>query len=62
MFLSNNVTGIKASENRLKLFEYFRNLSTPVVFVLFQETHSSVDVKKNKQKNKKNGTMIFKDN
>ena len=25
-FLSNNVNGVEASEKRLKLFEYFRNL------------------------------------
>ena len=47
--------GIKASEKRLKLFEYLRNLSTPVGFVFLHETHSSEDIKKN-------GTMIFKDN
>ena len=45
-FLSNNIKGIKASEKRLKLFEYFRNLSTPVGFVFLQETHSSGDVEK----------------
>ena len=45
-FLSNNVKGIKASEKRLKLFEYFRNLSTPAGFVFLQETRSSVDVEK----------------
>ena len=43
-FLSNNVKRIKASEKRLKLFEYFRNLSTPAGFLFLQETHSSVDV------------------
>ena len=32
-FLSKNVKGIKASEKRLKLFEYFRILSNPVGFV-----------------------------
>ena len=45
-FLSNNVKGIKASEKRLNLLEYFRNLSTPAGFVFLQETHSSVDVEK----------------
>ena len=45
-FLSNNVNGIKASEKRLKLFEYFRNLDTPVGFVFLQETHSSVDMER----------------
>ena len=54
-FLSNNVEGIKASEKRLKIFEYFRNLSTPEGFLFLQETHSSVDLEKN-------GTKIFKDN
>ena len=54
-FLSNNVKGIKASEKRLKLFEDFRNLSTPARFVFLQQTHCSVNVQKN-------GTMIFKDN
>ena len=54
-FFTNNVKGIKTSEKRLKLFEYFRNLSTPSAFVFLQETHFSVDVQKN-------GTMIFKDN
>ena len=57
-FLSNNVKRIKASQKRLKLFEYFRKLSTPVRFasteecVFFQKTHSSVDAEKN-------GTIIF---
>ena len=56
--LSTNVTGIKISEKRLKIFEYFRNLSAPAGFVFLQEPHSLVDVKKKK---KKTGT-IFKDN
>ena len=47
--------GTKASEKRLKLLEYFRNLSTPVGFVFLHETHSSGDIKKN-------GMMIFKGN
>ena len=51
-FLSNNVKRIKASQKRLKLFEYFRKLSTPVRFVFLQKTHSSVDAEKN-------GTIIF---
>ena len=37
-FLSKYVRGIKASEKRLKLFEYFRILSTAVGFVFLQET------------------------
>ena len=44
--LSNIVKEIKASEKRLKLFEYFRNLSTPAGFVFPQKTHSLVDVEK----------------
>ena len=59
--LSTNVTGIKISEKRLKIFEYFRNLSAPAGFVFLQEPHSLVDVKKKKKKKKKTGT-IFKDN
>ena len=55
-FLSNNVKGIKASEKRLKLFEYFRNLSTPARFVFLQETHSSVDVEK---KDDFQGQLLF---
>ena len=43
-FLSNNVKGIRASEKRLKLFEYARNLNTPAGFVFLQDTHSSADV------------------
>ena len=45
-FLSNNIKGIMASGKRLKLCEYFRNLSTPAAFVFLQETHSIVDVEK----------------
>ena len=37
-FLSKYVQGIKASEKRLKSFEYFRILSTAVGFVFLQET------------------------
>ena len=55
-FFTNNVKGIKTSEKRLKLFEYFRNLKHSFGgFVFLQETHFSVDVEKN-------GTLIFKDN
>ena len=36
-FLLNNVTGTKASEKRLKLFEYFRNLSTLAGFVFLKK-------------------------
>ena len=37
---------LRLLKKRLKLFEYFRNLSTPAGFVFLQETHSSVDVEK----------------
>ena len=37
---------IKASEKRLKLFEFFRNLSTSAGFVFLQETHFSAYVEK----------------
>ena len=46
-FISNNVKGIKASEKRLKLFEYLRNNINNNGFVFLQETHSSL---KDKQK------------
>ena len=45
-FLSKNGKGIKASEKLLKLFEYFRILSTAVGSAFLQETHFSVDVEK----------------
>ena len=41
-FISNNVKGIKASEKRLKLFEYLRNNINNNDFVFLQETHSSL--------------------
>ena len=49
---------IKASEKRLKFFEYFRNLSTPTGFVFLQETHSSVNVE-NKWNNGFQGKVFF---
>ena len=39
-FISNNVKGIKASEKRLKLFEYLRNNINNNGFIFLQETHS----------------------
>ena len=57
-FLSNNVKGIKASEKRLNLFEYLRNLITPTGFVFPQETHSSVDVEE-KWNNDFQGQLFF---
>ena len=38
-FISNNVKGIKASEKRLKLFEYLRNNINDNGFIFLQETH-----------------------
>ena len=38
-FISNNVKGIKASEKRLKLFEYLRNINNND-FIFLQKTHS----------------------
>ena len=54
-FLSKYVRGIKASEKRLKLFEYFRILNTAVGFVFLQETLLS-------RCRKKNGKTSFKNN
>ena len=39
-FISNNVKGIKASEKRLKLFEYLKNNINDNGFIFLQETHS----------------------
>ena len=39
-FISNNVKGIKASENLLKLFEYLKNNINDNGFIFLQETHS----------------------
>ena len=42
-FISNNVKGIKASEKRLKLFEYLRNNINNNGFVFLQGTQSSLN-------------------
>ena len=39
-FISNNVKGIKACENLLKLFEYLKNNINDNGFIFLQETHS----------------------
>ena len=39
-FISNNIKGIKASEKRLKLFEYLKNNINGNGFIFLQETHS----------------------
>ena len=38
-FISNNVKGIKASEKRLKVFEYLKNNINDNGFIFLQETH-----------------------
>ena len=38
--ISNNVKGIKASEKRLKVFEYLKNNINDNGFIFLQETHS----------------------
>ena len=38
-FILNNVKGIKASEKRLKLFEYLKNNINDNGFMFLQETH-----------------------
>ena len=38
--ISNNVEGIKASEKRLKVFEYLKNNINDNGFIFLQETHS----------------------
>ena len=39
-FISNNVTGIKASEKQLKLFEYLKKNINDNGFIFLQKTHS----------------------
>ena len=45
-FISNNVKGIQVSKKRLELFEYLKQNISFNVFILFQETHSSVNGEK----------------
>ena len=56
-FISNNVTGTKASEKRLKLFEYLRN-NINNGFTFSQETHSSSNDEQ-KSKDDFGGSSIF---
>ena len=42
-FISNNVKGIKASEKRLKLFEYIKNSIGNNGSIFFEETHLSIN-------------------
>ena len=42
-FILNNVKGIQVSKRRLKLFEYLKQNINFNGFILFQETHSSLN-------------------
>ena len=42
-FLLNNVNGLKSSEKRIKMFEYFREKISKNGITFLQETHSSKD-------------------
>ena len=52
-FISNNVTGIRSSEKRLKIFEYLKNNINHNGFVFLQETPSLTQ-------DEKRGKMISK--
>ena len=45
-FISNNVKGTQASKKRLKLFEYLKQNIKFNDFILFHETHSSLNDEK----------------
>ena len=45
-FISNNVKGMQASKKRLKLFEYLKQNVNFNGFILFQQTHSSINDEK----------------
>ena len=45
-FIPNNVKGIQASKKRIKLFEYLKQNINFNGFIFFQETHSSLNDKK----------------
>ena len=57
-FISNIVKGIQAFEKRLKLFEYLKQNINFNSFILFQETHSSLNDKK-QWKDEFNGLLVF---
>ena len=42
-FFSNSIKGIQVSKKRLKLFEYLKSNINFNGFILFQETHSSLN-------------------
>ena len=56
-FISNNVKGIKASEKRLTLFEYLRNINNND-FIFLQKTHSLSNVEQ-KWKEDCEGPLFF---
>ena len=57
-FISNNIKGIPAFKKRLKLFEYLQQNITFYGFILFQETHSSLNGEK-QWKDEFNGPLFF---
>ena len=57
-FISSNIVGIKASNKRLKLFEYLKENINFNGFTLFHETHSSMNDRK-QWKDEFNGHLFF---
>ena len=57
-FVSNNIKGIQVSKKRLKLFEYLKSNINFNGFILFQETHSSLNDEK-QWKDEFNGPLFF---
>ena len=57
-FVSNNIKGIQVSKKRLKLFEYLKSNINFNSFMLFQETHSSLNDEK-QWKDEFNGPLFF---
>ena len=57
-FISNDVKGIQASKKRLKLFEYLQQNINFNGFILFHETHFSLNDEK-QWKDEFNGPLFF---
>ena len=57
-FFSNNIKGIQVSKKRLKLFEYLKSNINFNGFILFQETHSSLNDER-QWKDEFNGPLFF---
>ena len=57
-FFSNNIKGIQVSKKRLKLFEYLKSNINFNGFILFQETHSLLNDKR-QWKDEFNGPLFF---